>query len=230
MAKISRNIVILVCVISFGLIAAGPLAKPVVKAQPKRAEPKRTELIDDPYKDSTILVEAFVVEVRLSALYDLGVSPIGEKPNSVSIDNILRCLQDEDNARISSGAKVATRQRERGTTESEQRIYIEKQNADKTMAGIKRAAASKPPRPYQFSKSFVASANIITPNRIFVSFGFTENSMDKVPAKDGMPPNTVNWQWSGTVCLERGKASIAGATQDEKKAVFLILCADIRGS
>ena len=224
MAKISRNIVILVCVISFVLIAAGPLAEPIVNAQPKRVEP-----IEDPYKDSTILVEAFVVEVRLSALYDLGVSPIGEKPNSVSIDNILRCLQDEDNARISSGAKVAARQRERGTTESEQRIYIE-QRPTKTSEGSKKPPASRPLRPYQFSKSFQASANIIAPNRIFVNFGFSENAMDKVPAKDGMPPNTVNWQWSGTVCLERGKASIVGETQDEKKAVFLILCADIRGS
>lgn len=225
MAKISRNIVILVCVISCALIAAGPLVGPTVKAQPKR-----TELIDDPYKDSTILVEAFVVEVRLSALYDSGVSPIGEKPNSVSIHNILRCLQDEDNARIISGAKVAARQRERGNSESEQRIYLGQQVFGKTSEGSKRPTASRSTRSYQFSKSFQASVNIMASNRIFVSFGYDENAMDKIPAKDGMPPNTVNWQWTGTVCLERGKASIVGATQDEKKAVFLILCADIRDS
>lgn len=230
MAKISRNIVIIVCIISFVLIAAGPLAEPVVKAQPKRAEPRKTELIEDPYKDSTILVEAFVVEVRLSALYDLGVSPIGEKPNSVSIGNILRCLQNEDNARIISGAKVASRQRERGTTESEQRIYLEQQKPAKTNEGSKKPAIVRSPRPYQYSKSFLASVNILAPNRIFVNFGFSENTMDKASAKDGMPPNTVDWQWSGTICLERGKASIVGATQDEEKAVFLILCADIRDS
>lgn len=124
MTKISRNIVILVFVISCALIATGPIVGPTAEAQPRRTVPKKTELIDDPYKDSTILVEAFVVEVRLSALYDLGVSPIGEKPNSVSIENIMRCLQDDD-ARIISGAKVAVKQREQGTTESEQRIYLE---------------------------------------------------------------------------------------------------------
>lgn len=223
MAKISRNIVILVCVISCSLIVAGPLVGPTAEAQGKNAE-----LIDDPYKDSTILIEAFVVEVRLSALYDSGVSPIGEKPNSVSIDNILRCLQDEDNARISSGAKVAVRQRESGETQSEQRIYLEQQMPPKTSEGSKKPVVSRPPRPYQFSKSFEASANIIAPNRIFVSFSFSENTMEKVSTKDDMPPNTVNWQWSGSVCLEMGKASIVGATQDEKKAVFLILCANIR--
>ena len=143
-----------------------------------------------------------------------------------SIDNILRCLQDEDNAKISSGAKVAVRQRERGNTESEQRIYMDEQTSE----GSKRASGSRSARPYQFSKSFGASANILAHNRIYVSFSFSENSMEKASVKDGTPPNSVNWQWSGTVCLEMGKASIVGATQDEKKVVFLILCADIRGS
>ena len=225
MAKILRNILIIVCIISCVSIAAGPIVKPNVRAQARKAE-----LIEDPYKDSTILVEAFVVEVRLSALYDLGVSPIGEKPNSVSIDNILRCLQNEGNARIISGAKVAVRQREQGIIDSEQMIYLEQQKPAKTSEASKKPAASRSPRPYKFSKSFRVSANILAHNRIYVSFSFTGNSIDKVPAKDGMPPNTVNWQWSGAVCLDRGKASIVGATQDEKKAVFLILCADIRDS
>ncbi len=221
MAKILKNIVIIVCVISCASIAAGPLVKPTVKAKVKKTEP-----IEDPYKDSTILIEAFVVEVRLSALYDLGVSPIGEKPNSVSIDNILRCLQDEDNARIRSGAKVAVKQREMGRTETAQRIYLELQTSE----GNKRASGSRPARPYQFSKTFDASANILAHNRIYVSFTYRENSMDKASIKNNTPPDTADWQWSGPIYLESGKASIVGATQDETKAVFLILCADIRGS
>lgn len=43
-----------------------------------------------------------------------------------------------------------------------------------------------------------------------------------------MPPTIITRQWSGTVSLEAGKPSIAGATQGEQKAVFLILCADIK--
>jgi hypothetical protein len=224
MAKISRIIVIVVCVISCISIAASPVAKPIVRAQAKKPEP-----VDDPYKDSTILVEAFVVEVRLSALYDLGVSPIGEKPNSVSIDNILRCLQDDDNARIVSGAKVAIRQRERGNSESEQRMYLG-QKAPTSNESSRRAAVSRSSRPYQFNKSLSVSANILTHNRIYVSFSYNGNSIEKTTAKDDMPPDSVNWEWSSAICLERGKASIAGATQDDKKVVFLILCADIKDS
>ena len=224
MAKIVRNIFIIVCIISCVSIAAGPIVKPNVRAQAKKVE-----LIEDPYKDSTILVEAFVVEVRLSALYDLGVSPIGEKPNSVSIDNILRCLQNEGNSRIISGAKVAVRQREKGNTESEQRIYLEQTPAKTGEAG-KKPPVARPSRSYQYGKSFQAIVNILAPNKISVNFGFSENMMDKTSAKNGTPPNTVDWQWTGTVCLERGKASIVGSTQDEEKAVFLILSADIRDS
>ncbi|MDT8300438.1 MAG: hypothetical protein RQ760_03075, partial [Sedimentisphaerales bacterium] len=178
-------------------------------------------------KDSTILVEAFVVEVRLSALYDLGVSPIGEKPNSVSIENILRCLQDEDNAKIISGAKVAVKHREQGTTESEQMIYFE---PTKTSEKSNKPPVARAPRPYKFGKSFSVSANIIAANKLFLSFDYSGNALDKAPAKDSMPPNSKNWQWSGMVCLNMGKASIVGAAQDEEKAVFFILCADIKGS
>ncbi|MCP4608362.1 MAG: hypothetical protein GY845_06575 [Planctomycetes bacterium] len=230
MAKISRNIAILVCLISCALFVANPLFGPTAEAQPRRTEPKKVEIIEDPYKDSTILVEAFVVEVKLSALYDLGVSPIGEKPNSVSINNILRCLQNEGNARIISGAKVAVKHREQGTTESDQWIYLEQQKPVKTIEARKKPPAVRSPRSYKFNKSFRVSANIIVAKKLFVSFDYKGNALDKAPAKDSMPPNTVNWQWSGMVCLEMGKASIVGATQDEKKAVFLILCADIRDS
>jgi len=230
MAKISRNILIIVFVISCALIAVGLLVEPIAEAQPRRTESKKVELIEDPYKDSTILIEAFVVEVRLSTLYDLGVSPIGEKPNSVSIDNILRCLQNEDNARILSGAKVAVKHREQGTTESEQMIYFEQQKPAETSEKSNKLPVVRSPRPYKFSKSFSVSANIIAANRIFVSYSYSENALDKAPTKDSMPPNSVNWQWSGMVCLEMGKASIVGAAQDEKKAVFLILCADKRDS
>jgi len=229
MTKISRNIAILVCLISCALFVANPFVGPIAEAQPRRYEPKKVELIEGPYKDSTILVEAFVVEVRLSALYDLGVSPIGEKPNSISIDNILKCLQNEGNARIISGAKVATRQRERGNTETEQRIYL-KQTPTKTNGGSKKPPVVRPSRSYQYGKSFQATVNILAPNRISVNFGFSENKIEKTSPNDGTPPNTVDWQWTGTVCLEMGKASIVGATQDEEKAVFLILCADIRDS
>jgi len=220
MAKISRNIVILICVMSCVLFLAGHLVGPTAEAQAKKAEQ-----VEDPYKNSTVLVEAFVVEVKLSALYDLGVSPIGQKPNSVSIENILKCLQDEDSAGVSTGAKVVLQQKQSASAESKETIYRERQAPIKV--GSNRVV-SRSYQSYNISSSFRASVNILPDSRIFVSFDFNQFGVEKVASMNDMPPTTITREWSGTVCLEAGKPSIAGATQGEQKAVFLILCADIK--
>jgi len=220
MAKISRNIVILICVMSCVLFSAGHLVGPTAEAQAKKAEQ-----VEDPYKNSTVLVEAFVVEVKLSALYDLGVSPIGQKPNSVSIENILKCLQDEDSAGVSTGAKVVLQQKQSASAESKETIYRGRQAPIKV--GSNRVV-SRSYQSYNISSSFRASVNILPDSRVFVSFDFNQFGLEKVASMSDMPPTTITREWSGTVCLEAGKPSIAGATQDEQKAVFLILCADIK--
>ncbi len=222
MAKISRNILIIVCVICCVSIAASPIVGPTAEAQAKRIK-----IINDPY--ATILIEAFVVEVKLSALYDSGVSPIGENSNSVSIEKILNCLQDDDIAKISSGAKVAIQKKETGNIELEETIYLEKEEPIKTNEERKPVVA-KTFRPYKVGKSFEVSANYIEHNRISISYAFSQQEANKVSTKNQAPPTIAQRLWVGKVCIEMGKASIVGATQDEKKAVFLILCADFRGS
>ncbi len=220
MAKISRNIVILICVMSCVLFLAGHLVRPTAEAQAKKAEQ-----VEDPYKNSTVLVEAFVVEVKLSALYDLGVSPIGQKPNSVSIENILKCLQNEDSAGVSTGAKVVLQQKQSASAESEETIYRGRQAPIKV--GSSRVV-SRSYQSYNISSSFSASVNILPDSRIFVSFDFNQFGVEKIASMTDVPPTTITREWSGTVSLKAGKPSIAGATQGEQKAVFLILCADIK--
>lgn len=222
MVKISRNIIILVCVISCAVIAAGPISGPAAEAQKWK-----NKTINDPY--ATILVEAFVVEVKLSALFDSGVSPIGENSNSVSIEKILNCLQDENIAKISSGAKVAIQKNETGSIELEETIYLEKEEPIKTN-DKSQPVVLKNYRPYKISKALEVSANFIDYKRISINYVFSQQEANKDSAKNQAPPTIAQRLWVGKVCLEMGKASIVGATQDEKKAVFLILCADTSGS
>lgn len=225
MAKISRNIVILICVMSCVLFSAGHLVGPTAEAQAKKAEQ-----VEDPYKDSTVLVEAFVVEVKVSALYDLGVSPIGQKPNSVSIENILKCLRDKDSARVTTGAKVAVQQKWSGNTDAETTETIsEEQHRPAKTSKEGSAVVSRSHQSLNISKSFEASANILPDSRIQVGFDFSHVVGEKIDSKNDTQINTtVQRQWSGHVCLEAGKAIIAGATQDRQKAAFLVLCADIK--
>lgn len=222
MAKISRNIVILICVMFCVLFLAGHLVGPTAEAQAKKSEQ-----IQDPYKNTTILVEAFVVEVDLSALYDLGVSPIGQKPNSVSIENILKCLQDKESAQVSTGAKVVLLQKQSGSADSKETIY-RGQQAPIRMSDRSNRTTPKAVRSYNISSSFDALVNILPDSRIFVSFNFEQFAVEKVSSKSELLPTTIERGWSGTACLEAGKPSIAGATQDEQKAVFFILCGDIK--
>ena len=98
MAKISKSILVLVVVTLCIMLLAGRSIGPTAEAQAK---------IEDPYKDVCVLVEAFVVEVDLSSLYRQGVSPIGQKPDSVSVENILKCLDAKDIAQVTTGIKVA---------------------------------------------------------------------------------------------------------------------------
>jgi len=222
MARINRKIVIFICILSCGLLILGPIARPKVEAQTRIPQLNRS----DPYRNSVILVEAFVVWVKLSALDDLGVSPIGEKPNSVTIENILTCLEDGNSAKVGSGVKLATHNRGKGHVELEETIYLAQETVKINNEG--KSAVSKSYRPYQVGKYFEATANGISNNIISVKFDFRQEEVQKITSKDEAPPNVTKRFWDGTVYIERGKASIVGATQDEEKAYFLILCADIR--
>jgi len=226
MTRINRKIVIFVCLISYGLLIAGSFLGPKAKAQARRAD-----LTKASYRNSaisTILIEAFVVQVKLSALEDLGVSQIGEKPNSVTIENILACLEDKDSAQVGSGVKVAARQGDKGHVELEETIYIAQERPIKIDGGAKQAV-SKNFHPYQVGKYFEATVNTISNDIISVKFDFRQEEVQKISSEDKAPPNVIKRFWDGTAYVERGKASIVGATQDDENGIFLILCADIRG-
>ena len=53
-----------------------------------------------------VMVQAFLAEVKLEALYKQGVNPLGQKPKSVTVENILDCLKDKDKAKIVTGVKT----------------------------------------------------------------------------------------------------------------------------
>ena len=223
MAKISKNIVVLAIVVLCTLFLAGHSVGPVAKAQTKQAEQ-----IEDPYKHSRILVEAFVVEVKLSMLYELGVSPIGQTPNSVSIEDILQCLRDTANAKVTAGAKVAVIQNQEGRTQATETVYVERQ----TTTGVRREnrapTASKTFQSYDVSKIFTVRPMVIPDGKIVLTFDFSQNTLGSRLSQSEAPPDLIRQSWSGTISLNAGKPSLVGATQNEETAAFLIICADIK--
>ncbi len=217
MAKISKSILVLVVVTLCIVLPAGRSIGPTAEAQAK---------IEDPYQDVCVLVEAFVVEVDLSSPYKQGVSPIGQKPDSVSVENILKCLDARDIAQVTTGIKVAILSGQRGETKITETIYVERQVA--VPSGRKVSGAVRYAN-YDIGKTFRATVSVRPSGEILASFDFSESTYRNITSTDETPPNTVSREWSGTVNLHAGRPAIAGATQNDETAVFLILCADIMG-
>jgi hypothetical protein len=217
MAKISKSIVVLVTATLCMVLLVGRSIEPTAEAQAK---------IEDPYQDVCVLVEAFVVEVDLSELYKQGVSPIGQKPDSVSVENILKCLDAKDIAQVTTGVKVAIQSGQSGEAKITETIYQERQVA---VPSGRKVSGPVSYTNYDIGKTFSTIASVRPSGEILISFDFSESTYRKIASTDKTPPNTVNREWSGTVNLHAGRPAIAGATQNEETAVFLILCADIIG-
>jgi len=220
MAKISKSIVVLVAATLCMVLLAGRSIGPTAEAQAKQAG-----ITENPHQDVCILVEAFVVEVDLSELYKQGVSPIGQKPDSVSVENILKCLDAEDIAQVTTGVKVAIQSGQHGEAKITETIYVERQAP---VPSGRNVSVPVRYRNYDIGKTFSTIASVRSSGEILVSFDFSESTYRNITSTDETPANTVNREWSGAVNLRTGRPAIAGATQNEETAVFLILCADIK--
>ena len=216
MAKISKGILVLVAATLCMVLLAGRSIGPTAEAQTK---------IEDPCQNVCVLVEAFVVEVDLSEIYKQGVSPIGQKPDSVSVENILKCLEAKDIAQVTTGIKVAIQSGQSGEAKITETIYLEQQV---TVPSGRNVAVPVRYRNYDIGKTFSTIASVRPGGEILVSFDFSESTFRNITSTDETPPSTINREWSGTVNLHAGRPAIAGATQNEDTAVFLILCADIK--
>lgn len=207
-----------------------PIPKPVTRTPtrattprtPSRRPPTRPTPVRrvrppvDPHKDSVILVEAFMVEVRLSALYSLGVPQISEGCNSVSAEHIIKLMKTTDAAVVTAGAKVAVSQNSKANTKSTTRQSI-----------LSGPPEKKRTEYVEVGTSFTAFAIIRPGQKIFVELDFEHSTVQ--PAS----PNTkesriVKRTWDSYVYLKAGKPTLVGSTQDKETGTFLIVTANIK--
>jgi hypothetical protein len=208
MVKFSKSTIFLSGLILCTLFLTGIAEE---QNSPQSAEKKEK----DQFENARISVQASVVEVKLDALYKAGVSPVGQKPNAVSVDHILKCLKNKDDAKVTAGAIVSVKQKERGEIKEEQRIYVERTNG-----------GSRSFENYIVGKEFAVGANVISEGKIRVFYNFNQTS-PIIPDANDVPPNSISRKWENSTTLEPGKPAIVGAAQDANTAVFLILSADI---
>ncbi len=210
--KSARTIAILAGVALLALCLGGHSAG---KAAP--APVKRLEQAKDPHKESVILVEAFMVQVQLSELYDLGAPAISEGSTSVSVDHILKCLKERNAGAVTAGAKVAVGQGDRANTDSivRQGFYVGPSKQRKLEY-------------VDLGTSLMAVAEIQREGRIFVELDFKHSGLEEGHADDDMAPTVVERNWSSRLFLDPGKPTLVGATQSQEIAAFLIVTANIK--
>ncbi len=174
----------------------------------------------DPYADAQILVEAFVVEVTTAGLKDLGVSPLGQTPDGISIAKLTDCLMKDKGAKVVSGAKVTAKQGNKGEAKEQKTIYMkEKWRDDFRFMN------------YSLEKSFAAITSIVSDYNVSVVYSYLESGPQIDPNYDPNKPaplNKYSYNWNGQFNLQSNKPQIAAAVQNRDNVVFLVLTATIQ--
>jgi len=170
----------------------------------------------DPYKDAVILLEAFMVEARLDALYSLGVPQISQGTDPISAEHILKCLKSTDAAAVKAGAKLALTHENKAISESTTRkaLHIDPTNHQKTEY-------------IDVGTSFTAIVEI-RKEKVFAELEFQYSDAVKADKKVDAIPQIVERNWNSSICLNFGKPTLVGAIQDEDTAWFLIVTANIK--
>jgi hypothetical protein len=183
---------------------------------------------ETPYADAQIMVEAFVVEVTTEGLKALGVSPLGQTPDGISIAKLTDCLMQGDNAKVISGAKVTAKQGELGTAKEEKVIY-HKYTRKNFAGGTEMMDVSFVD--FKLNKLLNTKARIESCNLVSLEYNYQENGVQFDNDDDPnypSPPTQYTYNWTGQLSLQHGKPKIVAAVQNKDNVVFLVLTATIQ--
>ncbi len=240
MTKPSKLSLVLVCALAGAVVLIG--GRPAASQRQVRTPPVRTPVVrppvarnrnpeeqpPDPYAGTGVLVEAFVVQVDLAALYEMGVSPLGQEPHAVSAENILACLKDPEKATVVTGAKaVGIHGSQQGKMRQSETTYRPRTKVVKTNQGPRDTVEY---RAYEHGQTFAVWPTVLSENTIVLRYEFAysgSGARGEQQSNSEAPPDSVSWTWDGPASVNVGEPTIVGAAHDESRAIFLILTAHI---
>ena len=219
--KKEMTVVLLIGIFYFSTVWAEE--RTITTRDPKtgRTITKKVEVAEkqlDPYEDMSVLVEAFMVRVSAEVLAEVGVNPIGQAPEGISILKILACLDNPEKAEVISAAKVNCRHNNESRVKKEDRFYIKRE-----------LEGSVELKQYSSGKTFEVMPRIQPEGSIRLEAAYSDLII--IENEDPMiPPAETTYDWSGALALQSGIPAIAGAAQDDDMVIFLILTATIQNS
>jgi hypothetical protein len=188
----------------------------------------QTEKQPEPYENTSVLVEAFVVRVSTEALTEMGVNPIGQAPEGVSVIKILACLDDTEKAEVLSGAKVLSSHSREAKSEQGKRVYVKNESSN-VVKGKDGPHEVKSVRynDYSVGRTLSIQPFMISDDKIRIEFYYEESNFE-LADDDSAPPTIFDYEWSGRIVSQSGIPAIAGAVQDDESITFLILTVTIQ--
>jgi hypothetical protein len=200
------------------------LAIVLVVAQGAIANKADTKSLSKAYEGEKILVEAILIEAKLSALYDSDEEPITDSPESVTIPKLLWCLRNEGNGKIISNAKLNIDANTKGHVSFGKRDYLPS----------KKEVTGKDQEGYQITQyqwiqentNFTASGRAVDDKKISLNFSFKYISPEDTYQEKTGNLFEGNFDSEGSVTLEKKEPEIVSMARISETAVFLILCAD----
>ena len=214
MTRISKRIAVITALAAYCIFSAG-----ICTAQTPRNGDKSAE-----QKEVRIVVEAFVVEVKLAVLYESGADILSDSPNPVTMTKLLWCLSDENNAKVTGTAKVIAENGRSGSMSVSEKEFIP----------LKKTVTQAEGVPYELTEycwvensiHFETNARIEGDGKIKVEFALSQRTPGSVFLRKKGILKEATRQWESNIQLDPGKPRIVSSSQNEDIAVFLILCAD----
>lgn len=168
----------------------------------------------DPYTNSSVLVEAFVVRVSTEELAEMGVSPIGQAPDGVT--KIIEALAEPDGAEMVAAAKVLVGQDGESSVRSHSTVYATRKQGNTVSYD-----------PYENRVYFKAHADILAEKIVRLGYSFSASLFEENEGEAGFPI-TYEYDWNSIFTVQSGKPIVAGAAPSEGSVTFLILCVTIQ--
>ena len=184
----------------------------------------------DPYENTSVLVEAFVVKVSTEALTEMEVNPIGQGPGGVSIIKILACLDTPEKAEVLSGAKVQSSHSREAKSQHQERVYV-KIESSKVVKEKDGPREVKSVRYDDYDAGITLSIRpfVISDGKVRIEFNYEESNFE-LADDDSAPPTIFDYELGGRIVSQSGIPAIAGAVQDDESITLLILTATIQDS
>jgi hypothetical protein len=186
-----------------------------------RAVQRQPRVVDsnDPFIHDTVLVEAFVVDVDMLRLYEMGVDPLGQGPKAVCAQHIQDYVASEGPSAVIAATRVAVRQHDVASVGETRRIPVLQQDSNTEIE-------KKKPRYYSLDlkKTLEADVSIVSDRRVRLGYSFSLNTSPNIPkVTQNEPQGDRDWSWRGTVLMTFDEPRIAASTQHGSQATFLLL-------